>query len=131
MTMLLTALLSLIQIGSTIAYHNITSLGLAALLSSYMVCIACVLGKRVRGEELLKRRFSLGAWGGLVNVVALVFLVVVFVLIFFPSHQDPILGDMNWAVLIYGGVLILSAVYFAVKGRKVYRGLVTYVRKIQ
>lgn len=35
---------------------------------------------------------------------------------------------MNWAVLIYGSVVIFALAWFAIKARKVYVGPITYVR---
>jgi choline transport protein len=124
-------LLSLINMGSTVAYNNITSLGLGALLSSYMVSISCVALKRIRNEPLLPRRFDLGKLGLPINVFSILFLLFVFVICFFPSSPHPAPEAMNWAVAMYGGVMIFSLVYFVIWGRKVYRGPVEYVRKIE
>lgn len=55
-----TALLSLINLGSTVAFNAILSIGVVALLTSYITSIGCILLKRIRGEELLPRRWSLG-----------------------------------------------------------------------
>jgi choline transport protein len=129
-TVIFSCVLALINIGSTIAYNNITSLGLGALISSYIICIGCVALLRIRGKPLLPSRFSLGKFGLVVNLISLAFLLLVFVFIFFPAAPHPTTMSMNWAVLIYGGVLILALVYFLVWGRKVYFGPVEYTRKL-
>ena len=129
-TLIITCLIALIPIGSTIAYNNITSLGLGALLSSYIICIGCVTLRRVRKQELLPRRFNLGAFGLPINLLSLAFLLLLFVMIFFPTLPHPTPQSMNWAVLMYGGVMILSLVYFLIEGRKSYDGPVEYVRKL-
>jgi choline transport protein len=113
-----------------VAYNNITSLGLGALLSSYIICIGCLTLKRIRKQPLLPRHFSLGKAGLAVNLVSLAFLLLVFVMIFFPAAPHPTPQSMNWAVLMYGGVMILSLVYFVIEGRKSYDGPVEYVRKL-
>jgi choline transport protein len=130
-TLLLTMLLALIPLGSSMAYNNITSLGLGALLSSYIICIGCLFLRRLRGQKLLSRRFSLGHVGGfLINGFALCFLILVLVLCFFPAEPHPSPKEMNWAAVIYGGAALLILAYFAAQGRKSYKGPVEYVRKL-
>jgi len=129
-TLIISTLLSLINIGSRTAYNNITSLGVNALLSSYIVSISCVCVKRWKDEPLMKRRFSLGRYGLAINMFSVAFLTLVWVLCFFPPIPNPGPKDMNWAVLMYGGVVIFALVYYAVKGRKVYVGPVEYVRRL-
>jgi choline transport protein len=130
LTLMFSTLLSLIVIGSTTAYNNITSLGLAALLCSYMICIGSVVLRRVRRQPLLPRRVSLGAAGLSINLFSLAFLAMLFIFIFFPAEPKPTVQEMNWAVLIFGGVMIFSLVYFMLVGRKTYAGPVEYVRKL-
>jgi len=75
----------------------------------------------------------MGRFFGLaVNIVALAWLCLVFVIAFFPSVPAPLLTlpSMNWSVLVFGIVLIFSAVYFAIWGRHRYVGPVEYVRKL-
>jgi choline transport protein len=130
-TVVITILLSLINIGSEIAYNNFTSLGVCALLSSYMVSISCVCLKRYRKEQLLDRRFSLGRYGFAVNLFSVLFLILVFTMCFFPPMPQPPLEEMNWSILIFGTVILFSLAYFYVKGRHVYVGPVEYVRRDQ
>jgi len=122
-------LLSLINIGSTVAFNSIASLGTCALLSSYMISISCIFLKRWRGETLIQSRFSLGKAGIWVNGIAVAYLSVAFVFVFFPSFPHPTVDLMNWNVLIYGCTVIFSVVYFFVKGRRVYVGPVEYLNK--
>jgi choline transport protein len=115
--------------GSKVAYNNITSLGVCALLSSYIVSISCVCLKRYRKHPLLPRRFSLGKAGFAINAFSVVFLALVFVFCFFPQVKRPAASEMNWSVVMYGGVMGFSLTYYWLKGRKVYDGPVEYVRK--
>jgi hypothetical protein len=48
---------------STEALNAILTLDLAALLSSYTICIGCLALKRIRGEPLPPRQRTLGKWG--------------------------------------------------------------------
>lgn len=127
-TLLCTTLLSLIIIGSTIAFNVITSLGQLGLVSSYIVVISCVFAKRIKGEALLPSRFSLGKFGFLVNGIALVFLGVAFIFLFFPAAPDPTPASMNWSYLLFGFILGFSLIYYWIWGRHVYVGPVEYIK---
>ncbi|TLD39557.1 gb [Venturia nashicola] len=127
-TVIISILLSLINIGSSIAFNQICSLGLSALLTSYLVSIACIALKRWRKEPLLKRSFDLGRWGLAINIISMLFLALIFVICFFPPSPNPAVADMNWAILIYSSVVIFALMWFAIKARKVYVGPITYVR---
>jgi choline transport protein len=126
---IIAVLLSLINIGSTVAFNIITSLGTGALLSSYIVSISCVALKRIRGEPLLPSRFSLGKIGLPLNIFSVLFLILAFIMTFFPPvpHPDPV--TMNWNILVYGSVVTFSIVYFWFRGRHRYVGPVEYTKK--
>ena len=53
----------------------------------------------------------------MVNLVALCFLLPVFVFSFFPTVVQPTPVTMNWGVVMYGGVIILSTIYYIIRGR--------------
>lgn len=129
-TLLLTTLLSLIILGSTIAFNVITSLGQLGLVSSYIIVIACIFAKRLRREPLLPSRFSLGRGGIVVNALALCFLALAFVFLFFPAAPHPSPASMNWSCLMFGSILAFSLVYYWVRGRFEYVGPVEYVKVV-
>ncbi|KAJ3472800.1 hypothetical protein NLG97_g10708 [Lecanicillium saksenae] len=124
-----TILLSLINIGSTAAFNAIVSLGTAALISSYIISTTCVLIRRYTGEKLPAARWSLGRSGGPVNLVAVLYLSIVFIFSFFPAKAAVTGENMNWSSLIYGATLIFATIWFFVRGRKEYVGPVAYIRK--
>ena len=99
------------------------------MLTTYMISIACVALKRIRGEPLLPSKFSLGKWGLAINIVSILFLLFLWIFAFFPTAPNPAPADMNWAVLGYGLVIIFALVYYAFRGRHTYVGPVEYVRK--
>ena len=127
-TLLFTTLLCLIIIGSTIAFNVITSLGLVGLISSYIIAIACVLAKRIKGEPLLPSRFSLGRAGMAVNIIGIAFLSVAFIFCFFPSAPHPTVQSMNWSCLIFGFLVGFSLIYYQVYGKHKYVGPVVYTK---
>lgn len=131
MTLLFVILISLINIGSSVAYMQVISLGVASMLSSYLISISCVLLKRLRGEPLLPSKFDLGRLGLPINIIAVVFLLFCWVFAFFPVGPHPTVVDMNWASLGYGSALIFAGLYYVFRARHVYVGPVKYVQKVQ
>ncbi|KAK5173807.1 uncharacterized protein LTR77_002488 [Saxophila tyrrhenica] len=127
-TLVFTCLVALIQIGSTVAFAIVLSVSGTGLFTSYITCITCVMVRRIRGEPLPASKLSLGTWGNLVNGLAICFLSLAFVFLFFPAVPNPTAATMNWAILIYGAAFIFAGVYYFFKGRKEYEGPVNYVR---
>ena len=111
------------------AFNQILSLGVAALLSSYLISIVCILLRRVRHQPLLDRAFDLGKFGLPINIAAIAFLLLALVMSFFPGFNHPTYQTMNWSALAYGSVLIIGTIYYIIYARHVYVGPVEYVRK--
>lgn len=118
-----------INIGSTIAFNIILSVGSVALITSYFTSVSCVAWRRIKRLPLLETRFSMGTGGLFVNLVSLAFLLVVFVISFFPPFPNPPPSAMNWACVVYGAVLIFAFCYYLISARKHYVGPVEFVRK--
>ena len=126
-----TALISLINIGSTIAFNNIISLGVAALITSYVISVSCLLIRKLRQPETLPpARWTMGKYSVFVNAIAAVYLVLVLIMTFFPQVPNPTPQEFNWSIVIYGAVVLWAAAYFVVSGRKVYRGPVVLCRRL-
>lgn len=121
--------ISLINLGSSVALNAIVSLTLSALLASYILSIGCILSKRLRGETLPSSRWSLGRAGTAVNIIALVFLVPFFVFCFFPTSTPVQPDTMNWNIVMFGGIFLWATVFYALKGRKVYIPPVRIVKR--
>ncbi|TVY59694.1 putative amino-acid permease [Lachnellula suecica] len=118
---LFTALLSLINLGSTVAFKAILAIGVVALLKSYITSIGYILLKRIRGEELLPRRWSLGVpLGWFCNIVGWAYVIVAFIFAFFPISNHPSAVSMNWASAVYGGVAIVATAYYFLYARRLY-----------
>jgi amino acid transporter len=128
LTCILTCLLSLINIGSAVAFNAIISLQVAALMASYSISISCVLYRRVFQPELLPMaRWSLGRWGVPVNMFGICYSIFAFFWSLWPNGTPVDASTFNWSVVIFVGVMILTAVTYVVKGRHVYVGPVTTV----
>lgn len=107
-TMIVAALLSLIVIGSTAAFNIILSISTAGAYACYIVIIVTIIYRRFDGNEFPPTRYSLGRLGLPINILSLGYLVLAFVFIFFPSLPNPTPVEMNWACLMFGGILVLA-----------------------
>ncbi|PVI01608.1 amino acid transporter [Periconia macrospinosa] len=124
-----TMLLSLINIGSNVAFNAIISLQVVALFSTYAVSISCVLYRRIKHPELVPTaRWSLGRWGIPVNIVGLSYSTFSFFWAFWPNETPVTLETFNWSVVLFVGVFIISLVMYIVQGRRVYKGPVADIR---
>jgi choline transport protein len=65
--------MSLINLGSTMAFEAMISLAAVALMATYLISIGCAMLKRLRGDTLPSARWSLGGYGPSVNAVAIVY----------------------------------------------------------
>lgn len=129
LTFLFTTLLSLINIGSSVAFNAICSMATNAVLSTYIISITCLLTRRIRGPPLPPRRWSLGALGLPINLVAVLFLTWIWVFCFFPQTTPVTAATMNWNIVINAGVMIFAVLYYFIKGRHVYVPPVVLVRR--
>jgi choline transport protein len=118
--LILPVALALINIGSNLVLSITLSIFVSALLTSYAITIGCMLMHRLEGRALPPARFSLGKWGAVINVVALIYCLPLIIFSLFPPTPNPTPATMNWAVVMVGGPFILSTVYYVVWGRKTY-----------
>lgn len=89
--------LSLIYIGSTTAYNAIISLSSIGLHISYVLPIAFIMVRKIRGPPVAYGPFKLGRWGVPVNMFALLYLIYVIIWMPFPTIL-PVTGtNMNYA----------------------------------
>lgn len=128
LTCVITVLLSLINIGSDVAFNAIISLNLVALMASYSMSIGCLLWRRLAQPlSLPPARWSLGSYGVVINASSLVYSLFAVFWCFWPSITAVTLETFNWAVVMFIGVVILSGVYYVLHGRRMYKGPVVLV----
>ncbi|KAK2764533.1 hypothetical protein FQN54_009228 [Arachnomyces sp. PD_36] len=128
-SLIITVLLSLINIGSDVALFAIVSLTITSLMTSYIITISCLVIKRLRGQPLPPHRWSLGKYGLAINIGALAFLIPLFVFAMFPLTAEVEPATMNWSVVMYGGMLIFSTAYYWLGGRHTYIPPVALVKR--
>lgn len=127
-------LLSLILLGSSVAFSDLVNLTVACLYSSYMLVVGFLLWSRLSGQigpaSLNSNASSLhwGPWrvpepfGLLNNIFACLYLVLVFFWSFWPTVKDVQPSTMNYNVLIYGVIVIFSMGWYFIHARRYYKG---------
>ena len=111
-------LLSFIYIGSSTAFNAIISLTAIGLHISYILPIAFIMLRKIRGPPLAFGPFELGKWGIPINLFSLVYLFFVVIWMPFPTEL-PVTGmNMNYAGPILLAVIIGAVVDWFISGRK-------------
>lgn len=128
-SLVVTAILSLINIGSNLALNAVISLTITSLMSAYILSIGCVLLKRLRGEKLPPRRWSLGRFGMTINIASLAFLFPIFVFSFFPLTKTVDAHSMNWSIVMYMAMVSFASVYYYFWGRYQFIAPVALVKR--
>ncbi|WAO97123.1 Hypothetical protein NCS54_01483200 [Fusarium falciforme] len=145
-TTTISVLLSLINLGSPIAFMNVTSLSISCLYASYLLAAILLLYRRTTkgfalpatsdlpalanttGAELVWGPFHLpGAFGIANNIFTICYLAVVGFFSFWPPVLNPTPDMMNYSVLVTGSVAIFSVAYYFVQARKDYNGPVVEI----
>ncbi|KAJ5817380.1 hypothetical protein N7447_009613 [Penicillium robsamsonii] len=126
----ISGLLSLINIGSQVAFNAIISLNIAALMYTYVVSISCVIYRKIACPQTLPpRRWSLGRCGLAINIIGLLYVIFVLFWSFWPPSPLPSAGDFNWSVVIFVVVFIISLLMYLFQGRRQYVGPVVTVQR--
>ena len=135
-------LLSLIILGSSVAFSNIISLSVAGLYSSYLLTCALLLWRRVSGDikpyskdaNYVGHGFLYwGPWrvpeplGTVNNVFACVYLTLLLFWSFWPPALPVTPSTMNFSVLVFGASIIFSIVWYVVRGHRHFSGPVMEV----
>ena len=131
-------LLSLIALGSSVALNDVLSLSIAGLYSSYLLVSGFLFYRRITGairphddddaritgpEEL-----TWGPWhipepyGSINNGFACVYLTFMIFWGFWPPAEAVTPATMNFSVLVFGAVILLSTLWYLLRARKYYKG---------
>jgi choline transport protein len=138
LVLLIAVLLSLINIGSSVALNAILSLSTIALYTSYIIPIMCLISMRLRvndkvytsraghaeisEERLVFGPWNLGKWGMAVNIYAVCYAVLLIPFMALPTRLPLTADTMNYAGPIFLIVLLFASVDYMVRGRKVFVG---------
>lgn len=124
LSVVITMLLGLINIGSSAAFNAVASLVISGYLGSYMPPMVLVLYRRIKYPTSLHYGpFRLGRFGIFCNVFGLAWMVIVMVFSFFPAvRTDLTLQSMNWSCLLWGGTNIIGVICYFTYIRHRYNG---------
>lgn len=107
-----------LYLGVTTVLEAILSVSTIALTISYCIPIWTLLC--VGRDKLPPGPFSLGKFGPTINWVSVVYCVITTVFFFFPGSPAPTPSDMNYAIAVFGVMLILAIGFWVFKGHKTY-----------
>ncbi|RDI88013.1 hypothetical protein Vi05172_g2063 [Venturia inaequalis] len=131
LTSIFSAVISLVNLGSTAAYNALISLQLLALMLTYCISIGSIFYQRLigQGDKLPPAQWSLGRYGIWVNGAGFFYCAFIFFWSGWPSNSkfDPL--TFNWASPMFGAVLVFSVVYYYTYGRKTYKAPVLLVKQ--
>ena len=96
----------------------ILSVSTIALTISYAMPIVTVMV--VGRDKLPPGEFTLGRFGPIINGIAVCYCAITTVFFFFPSEPNPSIPDMNWAIAVFGVMLVVTLTFWVVKGRNSY-----------
>lgn len=111
-----------IFLGSSSAFNAIVSASVVALGVSYGIPVAinCLRGRRMLPAN---RSFVLPEWfGWTINLLGVAFVIVTTVLFVFPPDLPVSGSNMNYCVVAFAVVFIISMIQWFVDGRKNYTG---------
>ncbi|KAK4548180.1 hypothetical protein LTR36_010049 [Oleoguttula mirabilis] len=113
-----TFVITCVNFGSAVGFNAIISLVSMALTFSYMITMSCTIWQRIWGAGIPKERFSLGVFGLPCNILGVFFIAPIMVLSPFPPYAHVTAANMNYAILIFGVVVLGAIVNYIVSGRK-------------
>ncbi|KAF2689637.1 choline transport protein [Lentithecium fluviatile CBS 122367] len=146
LTMIIAVLLSLIGLGSAVAFNNLISLSVNGLFASYLIGNALLLYRRVTGDikpysatdttltnTIDAEYLTWGPWkiqepfGTIINAFGCAFLFIMLIFSFWPIGNHPEPATMNYSSLMCGTVTIFSVVYYFFWAKQTYTGPVIEV----
>jgi len=122
LTTILVIIFGCIFLGSSSAFNAIISASVVALGISYAmpVAINCLRMRKMLPDY---RPFMLPSWfGWIANLLGIVYVIVTTVLFLFPPDLPVTGNNMNYCVVAFFIILVISTVQWFVDGRKNYSG---------
>ncbi|KAH6888457.1 amino acid/polyamine transporter I [Thelonectria olida] len=112
------ALIGVLYLFSNTVLEAILSVSTIALTISYSIPILTLLV--VGRDQLPPGEFTLGKYGRVVNIISLIYCSITTVFFFMPYTPNPTPADMNYAIAIFGVMLIIAIGFWFIRGRKTY-----------
>jgi amino acid transporter len=110
----------LLYIVNETAFNAIVSVNTIASSIAYFIPIALRL---TVARKIFKRGpFHLGPFSDVINVISLIWILLTSILFVCPTEYPVTPQNMNYAIVVFGGVIGLSVVYYHFRARKWFTG---------
>ncbi|KAL2166509.1 hypothetical protein VTG60DRAFT_2550 [Thermothelomyces hinnuleus] len=120
LSMVIQILLGVIYFGSYAAFNAFSGVGVISLTVSYAAPIAVSM---LEGRAHVKgAKFSLGRMGWLCNGIALAWSILAVPLFCMPAYIPVTAASVNYAPVVFVGFVVIACAWYAVWGRRNYRG---------
>ncbi|KAF4554674.1 Amino acid permease-like protein 1 [Elsinoe fawcettii] len=130
-SMAFSLIMAFVHLGSEALYGAVLSIAAASQMGCYCISITCVLWRRMTAPETLPAaRWSLGRWGALINVVAVIYSFTIMFWVVWPQSTPVTVDNFNFSAPVTGGVILMCTLTYYFFGRKVYVSPVELVRKL-
>lgn len=114
----LIGLVGILYLFANTVLEAILSVSTIALTVSYAMPIVALL---IRGRDKLQPGpFKLGRWGPLVNWVSVIYCIITTIFFLFPGAPNPPPSDMNYAIAVFGVMLVIAVAFWFIKGSRTY-----------
>ncbi|KAJ4424405.1 hypothetical protein N0V82_000926 [Gnomoniopsis sp. IMI 355080] len=121
LTTVVQMLLGLINLGSSSAFLAFVSVGVISLAVSYGIPIAISMFHW--RKDVNDARWTMGKTAGwAVNSIAMLWIAFETVLFSMPTTLPVTEVSMNYAIVVFFAFMVMSAIWYAVYARKVYKG---------
>ncbi|KAL5340935.1 amino acid/polyamine transporter I [Aspergillus crustosus] len=114
----LIALVGVLYLFASPVLEAILSVSTIALTVSYGIPIAVLLF--VGRDRLPPSQFHLGRWGTPINWISIIYCIVTTIFFFFPGEPGPAPADMNYAIAVFGVMLVVALEFWFLGGSRTY-----------
>jgi choline transport protein len=130
--------MSLLVLGSAVAFSALISLSVAALYSSYLLVCILLLWRRLTGgfsrmdslNPIFKGsdRLDWGPWhvsepwGTFINALACIYLCFIWFWSFWPPATPTTPQNANFSILVFGAVVLGCVLWYSIRAKHTFRG---------
>ncbi|KHN95458.1 Amino acid/polyamine transporter I [Metarhizium album ARSEF 1941] len=112
-------LVGILYLFASTVLQAILSVSTISLTISYAMPIIALM---VVGRDKLPPggEFGLGRLGSVVNWVSVMYCAVTTIFFFFPTRPNPSVGEMNFAIAVFGAMLVVSIGFWLLQGHRTF-----------